>query len=89
MAQTLPIRFLDTAAPPLDGMLTPQEAAAWLRMGVETLLEKSRGRRAEIPAFRPGHKTVLFHPRTIITKLALDAGVDPRVMAASLRMEGA
>jgi hypothetical protein len=53
-------------------------------MGIprRTVLEKSKGRRPAIPVFRLG-KIFKYHPRTIIAKLAQDAGVNPELIAAS------
>lgn len=67
----------------LDAMLTADEAAAWMQISKRELLSKCQGRRAPIPAFRSSAKMVRFHPRTIISKLANDAGVKFEVIAAS------
>jgi hypothetical protein len=47
------------------------------------LRSKTQGRRPQIPAFRLNRQMVRFHPRTIISKLADDAGVKFEVIAAS------
>jgi hypothetical protein len=67
----------------LDDLLTLDEAAAWLRLNRRDLSEKSRGRRAVIPAIRVNRKVIRFHPRTILAKFAADAGVPLEVIAAS------
>jgi hypothetical protein len=64
----------------LDEMLTPARAAKWLGISQRNLGEKNR--KGVIPAIRLGHKTIRYHPRTVITKLALDAGTSPKVIAA-------
>ncbi len=45
-------------------MLPPSAAAKWLGISVETLMEKYRKR--QIPGAPLGHRTVRFHPRTIL-----------------------
>ena len=69
--------------PQLDDMLTREQCAAWMGMSSRELMAKSRGNRAPIPAFRPSPKLIRYHPRTIIAKLAAEAGVPERVIAAS------
>lgn len=68
----------------LDSILTLEEAAEWLGQNPRVLLTKTKGRRPRIPAFWDNQRFVRFHPRTIIAKLAADAGVSPEVLAASL-----
>ena len=70
----------------LDDMLETPAAAKWLGLSVRELLTKSKGRKAKIPAMWLNRRVVRYHPRTIIAKLAVDAGVSPEVIAASLRM---
>lgn len=72
--------------PHLDDLLTPGEAARWLGLSEQRLMLKTRGRNAPIPAFRVNQKVVRFHPRTILAKLARDAGVPFDVIAASYGM---
>lgn len=67
----------------LDDMLTQEEAAAWLKMPLRALALKSRGRKPMIPAFRVGDRSPRYHPRTILAKLAKDAGVPMDLLAAS------
>jgi hypothetical protein len=69
---------------PLDQMLTPSEAAQWLRMSERNFLRK--GRSESIPVFKLGHSQVRAHPRTIIAKLAHDAGVEPEVIRSGLML---
>ena len=71
-------------SPNLDAMLSLTEAAEWLGLHRRSLLKKVKGRKPIIPAFRLSRQEYRFHPRTIIAKLAADAGVDPEVIAASL-----
>lgn len=71
----------------LDDFLSVEDAAAWLGISVKTLLKKSKGRAPVIPAFRVGHKTLRYHPRTIIAKLAKDSGVDHDVISASFGLQ--
>ena len=68
----------------LDSLLTLEEAAAWLRQHPRILVTKTKGRRPKIPAFWENQRVVRFHPRTILAKLAADAGVPSEVVAASL-----
>jgi hypothetical protein len=68
----------------LDDMLTRKEAAAWLRLSERQLVARTLGRRPKIPAFRLSRECLLFHPRTIIAKLATDAGVAPEIIQTSL-----
>lgn len=77
--QQTPERF----TPKLDDMLTRAEAAKWLQITERTLSERSRGLRPKIVAFDPGGQGARYHPRTIITKLARDAGVPMDQIAAS------
>jgi hypothetical protein len=76
-------RVSSTPPPQLDDFLSVEECSAWLGISVKTLLKKSKGRAPVIPAFRVGHKTLRYHPRTIIAKLAKDSGVHPDVISAS------
>lgn len=46
----------------LDALLTPEECAAWLKMEVREVLRNPK----RIPQMRIGHKTVRFHPRTVL-----------------------
>lgn len=68
----------------LDSFLTLAEAAQWLGQHPRVLVAKTKGRRPVIPAFWENRRVVRFHPRTILAKLAADAGVAPEVVAASL-----
>ena len=68
-------------------MLTTEQAADWLGLSERDLLKKSRGNRAAIPAFGLGHKTKRFHPRTIITRLAQQAGVSADSIAAGFGIQ--
>jgi hypothetical protein len=65
----------------LDDMLDPDSAAKWLKLSKRDFLEKARI--GKIPTFSIGAKTLRFHPRTIIAKLASDAGVSFQIIAAS------
>ena len=69
----------------LDKFLNSREAAEWLGITQPVLVNKKiKGRNPEIPAFCIGNKSYRYHPRTIITKLAKDAGVPFDVIVASL-----
>lgn len=72
------------AVPFLDRWLTLQEAAEWLQMSPEKLSAHSKGRRARIPGVWINARVVRFHPRTVIAKLADEAGVSPEVISGSL-----
>ena len=72
--------------PDLDSMLDLETASKWLGISQERLLPKCKGRKPSIPAFWLNRRVVRFHPRTIISKLAADAGVAPEVIAASLAL---
>jgi hypothetical protein len=65
--------------PHLDEMLTPDQCAAWLGVTRRWLIENAD----KVVPFRPGHKTTFYHPRTILAKLAFDAGVPLQIIAAS------
>ena len=70
-------------APDLDDLLTTDEAAQWLKMSKRELLEKIKGRNPRIVCFGLNQRVLRFHPRTIISKMAADAGVKPETIAAS------
>ena len=71
----------------LDRLLTLDECSDWFRLNKRDLSEKSKGKRPPIPGFWINRKVVRFHPRTIIAKLASDAGVPPEVIAASFNLK--
>lgn len=50
----------------IDDLLSPEEAAAWMRMPETTFSTKVR--KGEIPKRRYGHKTFRFWPREILEK---------------------
>jgi hypothetical protein len=80
--------------PELDEMLLQEEAAGWLRLTPRQLGKDSSGRKPKIPAFAISRKSKRFHPRTVIAKLARDAGVPMDIIAASfglteIKKEGA
>lgn len=50
----------------LDAMLTSEECAAWLKMPVSTVQEKSRS--GEIPRRQWGHGTIRYWPREILER---------------------
>ena len=64
-------------------MLHLDEAAKWLGMKSVELSTRSRSPGGSIPAFRINGKTVRYHPRTIIAKLAHDSGVPLEAIGAS------
>jgi len=58
------------------------------RVTTRELLKKSKGgKRATIPGFWINERVVRFNPRTIIAKLADDAGVKPEVISAMLNLK--
>lgn len=63
----------------LDDFLKPDTAAKWLGISEQDLSRKYR--QGKIPGIKLGHRTVRYHPRTVITKLAMDSGVSPKVIA--------
>lgn len=67
----------------LDALLSTAQAALWLQMTERELLAKSKGRKAKIPAMWLNGRVVRYHPRTILAKLATDAGVPVEIIAAS------
>jgi hypothetical protein len=71
----------------LNDMLKLEEASAWLKMNKKDLAIRSKGRKPKIPAFWFNERVVRFNPRTVIAKLAADAGVDPAVIQAMLAIE--
>lgn len=48
----------------LDSMLEPKQCAKWLNIHERELGEKYR--KGTIPAAKLGHRTLRFHPRTIL-----------------------
>lgn len=66
--------------PFLDQMMDTAEAAEWLKINSHNLLRVSKGLNAKIPGFWITDRIVRFHPRTIIVKVAFDAGVPPEVI---------
>lgn len=71
----------------LDEILDAEQAAKWLKMSTETLLSKSRGKRAMIPGFWLNSRVLRFHPRTVVSVLAARAGVSPEIIAASFGIQ--
>lgn len=71
------------AVPDLDAMLTREQCAEWLQITERDLGSKSDGPRPPIPAFRASREMVRYHPRTILAKMARDAGVPLELIAAS------
>lgn len=45
-------------------MLEPEQCALWLQMPERELGEKFR--KGQVPGAKMGHKTIRYHPRTII-----------------------
>ena len=74
--------------PDLDQLLTLKECSAWLRLNERDLSEKSRGRRAVVPAVRLNRKVLRFHPRTILAKFASEAGLSPELIGAAFGRGG-
>ena len=74
-------------SPELDEMLSLEEAAEWLGMSKAKLMDKCRGCRPKIPGFRINQRVVRFHPRSIIAKMAQDAGMSPELIASSFGIQ--
>ncbi len=64
-------------APDLDAMLNKEQCAEWFGINTRQLAAMN------LPAFRPSHKVVRYHPRTIIAVLARRAGVPMDTIQAS------
>ena len=74
----------------LDDMLETADAASWMGLCERKLLAKgkrAKGKAAKIPGFWLNQNVVRWNPRTIIAKLAADAGVAPEVIAAMFKIE--
>jgi hypothetical protein len=69
--------------PKLDDLLTRDQCAEWLQVEARYLAEDAMEVKPKIPVFRPSRKVVRYHPRTILSKLAREAGVPMEVIAAS------
>jgi len=69
--------------PQLDEMLTREQCAEWLGVTARYLAEDAMSGAPKIPAFKPSHKVVRYHPRTVLAKMAFDAGVPLQIIAAS------
>jgi hypothetical protein len=63
----------------LDEMLDRELCASWLGLEVGWMARNTD----KIIPFKPGHKTVKYHPRTVLAKMAFDAGVPLQLIAAS------
>ncbi|HXT10982.1 MAG TPA: hypothetical protein VN873_05410 [Candidatus Angelobacter sp.] len=65
--------------PRLDEMLTREQCAAWLQQSERWLWENED----KVVPFKPSHKVILYHPRTVLARMAFDAGVPLQIIAAS------
>lgn len=72
---------------PLDELMETSEAAQWLKINSKQLLTDSKGKNAKIPGFWFSDRVVRFHPRSILAKLAHDAGLSPLLIAAMFGRE--
>ncbi|MDD5141516.1 MAG: helix-turn-helix domain-containing protein [Verrucomicrobiales bacterium] len=63
MSDTTPQQVTD-ASFNLDALLTPADAAHWLKMAERTLLDNVR--RKKIPCVRINNRVLRFHPRSIL-----------------------
>ena len=71
-------------APHLDELLTPEQCIAWMKQtGLKEPRRWLQENAGTIVPFRPSHKVTLYHPRTILAKMAFDAGVPLQIIAAS------
>lgn len=67
------------SAPPfqsIDELISREKCAAWFG-------ESERWVQENVKGFRPSHKCTVYHPRTILAKMAFDAGVPLQIIAAS------
>jgi len=70
-------------SPPPDALLSLEFAAKeWFRMSSRILAKHSRFASSPIVRFEIGGKRFL-HPRSVLTKLQVSAGMSPEVIAAS------
>jgi hypothetical protein len=64
-------------------MLTREQAAEWLQVSVRWLAEDAGKTYPEVPVFKVGHKTSLYHVRTIIAHRQEKAKIPVALTAAS------
>jgi hypothetical protein len=69
----------------LDAMLTKEQAAEWLQIPLWQLMKKHQA--GIIPGFKVGNKIIRWHPRSVIAKLARNAGNSPQNIAAMFGLE--
>jgi hypothetical protein len=74
--------------PCLDELMETPEAAKWLKVNPRLLLDESRGQKAKIPGFWINDRTVRYHRKFILAKLAHDAGLPTELIAAVLSERG-
>jgi len=68
----------------IDELLTPGECVAWMKQtGMKDPERWLRENEGTIIPFRPSHKVKLYHPRTILAKMAFDSGVPLQLISAS------
>jgi hypothetical protein len=74
-------------APFLDSQLDREECAAWLKVTPDWLASDAMRTEPAIPVFKIGHRTLRYHPRTVLAVLAQRARVSPTTIAASFGLE--
>ena len=66
----------------LDDLLTPTQFGVWMQLSTQEVLKKSKGRSAKLFGYWLNTRTVRFHPRAVLTKMARDAGASPEFIAS-------
>lgn len=68
----------------LNAIFTVEECAAWLKLSVENLRAKSKGKKPLVPVLRLNSKVIRYSPRMILAKLGENSGMSTELIAASL-----
>lgn len=69
--------------PFLDSMIDREQCASWLKLSPAWLAMDAQLPQPAIPVFKLGHKTLRYHPRTVLATLAQRARVSPVTIGAS------
>ena len=72
----------------LDDLLEVEAAAKWLGLSPREVLAKSKGRSPRILGYWISTKTVRFHPRAVLAKLAKDNGAPMEFISAMFGEKG-
>lgn len=67
----------------LDALLTPSQCAKWFQQSERWLGENAD----KIIAFKPTRKVKVYHPRSVLSKMAFDAGIPVQLIAASFGIQ--